>query len=313
MSQSCVDRRSAAIRTGFTLVELLVVIAIIGVLVALLLPAVQAAREAARRSSCQNNLHQTSLGIMNFESANKEFPACFEPGISGPGSATNLMHSWAPYILPFIEQQSLHSQYRFDKWWGDPTTNALITRDQRSSQDIVMLLCPSTPKLIKGRSDYAAICGPGYPSPHPLNANEGWKRGQNWSQGVLVAISPITSAGVDTYDNDRVRIGQITDGTSNTIMLGECAGRDVAAEQIPKPEERGPAQLLALWANGDHSFAHHYALNITPLDELYSDHPGGLHLANADASVRYISESTDKTVIDRLTTRDGGELTNGEY
>jgi prepilin-type N-terminal cleavage/methylation domain-containing protein len=157
-------RRGA--RRGFTLVELLVVIAIIGVLVALLLPAVQAAREAARRSTCQNNLKQLVYGIHLFENANKEFPAGIEPGYNGDNrpinTTTNYTHSWMPYVLPYIEQAALHRQYRFDKHWNDPTTNAIITgRFQETAADVPQWLCPSTPRLYKGRLDYAALVGPG--------------------------------------------------------------------------------------------------------------------------------------------------------
>src|SRR3712207_657406 len=111
---------------AFTLVELLVVIAIIGVLVALLLPAVQAAREAARRSWCQNNVKQLVGGMLLFESAKKEYPAGIEPGYTTPADK-NHMHSWVPYVLPYIEQQGLHAKHRFDKHWDDATTNRLIT------------------------------------------------------------------------------------------------------------------------------------------------------------------------------------------
>lgn len=313
------DRQPAA----FTLVELLVVIAIIGVLVALLLPAVQAAREAARRSQCQNNLHQTSIGLQLFEAANKQFPGCFEPGNGGnsaartttPANALNLMHSWAVYILPFIEQQALFSQYELGKAWDDPTTNAKHTFVQQTARDIPMLICPSTEKLLVGRSDYAAICGPGFPAGVPGNANEGWASGKNWSLGVLVAIShPAMTDPAKRLGNNRVRVGQITDGTSNTVMLGECAGRDVAVEELTDPAKKMEFQLDAFWANGDHAFAHHKDIfNDTPLDELYSDHPGGFHLANADASVRFMQENVEKRIVDALTTRAGEEVINGEY
>src|SRR5688500_7163189 len=91
-------------RVGFTLVELLVVIAIIGVLVSLLLPAVQAAREAARRSQCTNNLKQLGLGMQNFHDTKKELPS---------GSVSAYYGTWLPQILPFIEQQQLAAQYTF--------------------------------------------------------------------------------------------------------------------------------------------------------------------------------------------------------
>jgi prepilin-type N-terminal cleavage/methylation domain-containing protein len=291
-------RRGA--RRGFTLVELLVVIAIIGVLVALLLPAVQAAREAARRSTCQNNLKQLVYGIHLFESANKEFPAAIEPGYNGDTAGitttTNRMHSWMPYILPFIEQSALHRQYRFDKHWNDPTTNREITgANQETAVDVPQWMCPTTPRLFKGRLDYAALVGPG------LSSNEGWKHGENWSLGILIAV-PGHGGDINAIPNKRIKHKQVTDGTSKTVLLGECAGRDLYAANPSQPAPH------AFWANGDHAFAHHgQAVNITPVDELYSDHPTGLHLGFADASVRFFSEETSKKVIDAITTRAGEE------
>ncbi len=289
-----------ASRRGFTLVELLVVIAIIGVLVALLLPAIQAAREAARRSTCQNNMKQLVYGIHLFESAKKGFPAAIEPGYTGeanqPGTS-NRMHSWVPYILPYIEQQAIYNQYRFDRHWNDPQTNRQFTGgNQETALTVPQWLCPTTPPLFKGRLDYAALVGPG------LTSNEGWAPGQNYSLGILIAV-PGNSGNAALGANKRIKVAQVTDGTSNTALLGECAGRDVYASDPSRPAPH------AFWANGDHAFAHHGAtINVSPVDELYSDHPSGLYLGMGDASVRWLSDATPKRVIDLLTTRAGDEI-----
>src|SRR6188472_3349467 len=105
-------------RSGFTLVELLVVIAIIGVLVSLLLPAVQAAREAARRMSCGNNLKQIGLAMHNFHDTNNKLPSNIRPS-----AVSTVRVRWASYILPFMEQSPLYDRIDFTKNWSDQTVN----------------------------------------------------------------------------------------------------------------------------------------------------------------------------------------------
>src|SRR5262245_48881595 len=107
--------RSAARRSGFTLVELLVVIAIIGILIALLLPAVQAAREAARRSSCQNNMEQICLATINYQSARRFFP----PSSYDPATPNAWPYSFRALVLPYHEDTALHSLINFKLHWTD--------------------------------------------------------------------------------------------------------------------------------------------------------------------------------------------------
>jgi type II secretory pathway pseudopilin PulG len=284
----------------------LVVIAIIGILVALLLPAIQAAREAARRSMCQNNIKQLLTAMHLFHDSKKEFPAGIEPGYT-LDAKTNHMHSWVPYVLPYMEEQAVHDKYRFDKRWDDPTTNAIITRRAETIVHLPMLVCPTTQVEVQGRLDYAAICGPGnFTDLRGKTYTEDWFPGAAWSLGVMITV-PAPDPSNASRINSRVKISEIQDGTTYSIMLGECAGRDVNLQpgQTPNP--------TLFWANGDHAFAHHgQAVNITPVDELYSDHPGGLHMGMADASVRFLTEETPKRIIDFLATRSLGEIFHGE-
>src|SRR5687767_6993146 len=136
-------------RQAFTLVELLVVIAIIGVLVALLLPAVQAAREASRRMQCSNNLKQIALALHNYHDVHKTFPPAYIPDADGKP-----MHSWRVLILPYIEQQPLFTQYDFNEPWNGPNNSRL------ANISIPVYHCPSEPPG-STTAAYLAISGPG--------------------------------------------------------------------------------------------------------------------------------------------------------
>ena len=137
--------KNLGLRSGFTLVELLVVIAIIGVLVALLLPAVQYAREAARRVQCSNNLRQIGIGIHNFHDAMKVAPPGAVTGavLREPHTRfsipTGLDHGWAVFILPFTENKPLADQYKWDKDWRAPENT--VVRESR----VPIFQCPSAP------------------------------------------------------------------------------------------------------------------------------------------------------------------------
>jgi len=159
-------------RAGFTLVELLVVIAIICVLVALLLPAVQAAREAARRMQCTNNLKQHGLAVHNFHDTNQRFPAAFEELTASPTITGNSPWgcSWTARCLPYIEQQAVFQVYRFDRDWQDATTNAVPNTGPICTK-IKAFMCPSAPAQNtrpqnngRGNTDYAATTEREFPN-----------------------------------------------------------------------------------------------------------------------------------------------------
>lgn len=188
---------------GFTLVELLVVIAIIGVLVAMLLPAVQAAREAARRSSCSNNLKQLGLALHNYHDTHKRFPP---ESIWAHGSAGNWQprnYSWIALTLPFFEQGTLQDKMNFSlPLWnqtvspGGPTIH---------SQVIPSLLCPSDTALGDDATAYHGISWTNYAGSEGF---DWWNRRADPYGGVFTFQSAI-------------KIADIKDGTSNTIAVGE--------------------------------------------------------------------------------------------
>ena len=231
-------------RLGFTLVELLVVIAIIGILVGLLLPAVQAAREAARRMQCSNNLKQMGLALHNYESSYKIFPA---GGVTPGGCcSTPSAGNWALFILPFIEQTNLYNQYNF-ALWNDFLPGRAPRANPRPVTDvngpvvetvIATYACPSDPgagvlerpgsgrgsnKLYR-TSSYRAVSGAGYRGIAWMDSNQtnAWHTA---NRGVLFTVGGYhydrTATGGAAHGAGQTKIGAITDGTSNTIVLGE--------------------------------------------------------------------------------------------
>ncbi len=207
-------------RRGFTLVELLVVIAIIGVLVALLLPAIQAAREASRRMSCVNNLKQHGLALQNYHSVRGRFPSGMTAVVLDFGANANVK------LLPYFEAASLSSLYDDDKDWNDQLDSVL-------GASLGMFNCPSTSeenpitvqamadkfagdgqaRLIWGTTDYAYCKG----------SFDGWCMSiVSASDEVTLGDIPDNQAGMfDIASNTGIR--QITDGTSNTIAMGEAS------------------------------------------------------------------------------------------
>jgi prepilin-type N-terminal cleavage/methylation domain-containing protein/prepilin-type processing-associated H-X9-DG protein len=311
-------------RDGFTLVELLVVIAIIGILVALLLPAVQAAREAARRMSCTNNLKQLALALHNYHDTYKTFPPgnlncqghpnCHPTNYNygGPHLTT-----WTIAILPFMEQQPLYDEYD-QTLPNEHANNRPVVQRVLESQ-----LCPSdvnTNQLEKPES------GPG--------------SGENWAPGSYRAVSGLAvKTGGPFFDEGNSESGSnrgllhvvygnkwgvenmasVTDGTSNTIMVGEyhtrthnrrrtfwgyaytsynessiaIGGSDITAFGVPDYDKCASSAIPANSNSCKRAFA--------------SFHPGGVNFALADGSVRFVNKNTNAVVLAAVSTVGGGE------
>jgi prepilin-type N-terminal cleavage/methylation domain-containing protein/prepilin-type processing-associated H-X9-DG protein len=294
-------------RTAFTLVELLVVIAIIGVLIALLLPAVQAAREAARRSQCKNNLKQIGLALHNYDSARRSFPPGFvskSDTVNGPGTGPGW--GWAAHILPYLEESSVPVD--LTRAITDPI------HDQVRVLQLPIFRCPSD-----------AAEEPVF-SVQDESAHEITKLAFGNYVGVAgtfeVSVFPDTGTGV-LFRNRTIRIKDITDGTSHTIMIGERASKQspqstwvgavtgaVVPPKNPTYEEEEPP-VLVLTNTGTAADGRVPNNELDHVEDSNSEHPQGVHFMFCDGSVQAISNDIDPDVWEAIGTRAGGETNHG--
>src|SRR5262245_13326323 len=198
MFQSAVRRRS-----GFTLVELLVVISIIAVLLALLVPAIQKAREAANRASCQNNLKNMGIALMNYQHSNRAFP---------PGAKTTpALHSWGTFLLPFLDNEALEKTIDYAMPWNVGQNLAAIAVPVRAYHCASSPSPRVNPATSIATTDYAAVAGV---------APEAWAAGV----AATPAGTPPNGRGIMSVDV-AVRLSELIDGASNTITIVEIGGR----------------------------------------------------------------------------------------
>ena len=328
---------------GFTLVELLVVIAIIGILVGLLLPAVQAAREAARRMQCSNNLKQIGLALHNYESAFRVWPS----QSSGPTQGVNFnarRGSWFTAILPFLEQDGIFKSFNPSVHWHAPQNLASVTakvpsfncpsaQERRGFEWTVLVdysSATSTTAILSPRSffdgattDYANVGGIGTQLNAVLPVNQ--RLGDPLNCGILKGTA--------------VRLGEVTDGLSNTIMVVECASRpDLYQRNRLIPDGTTPKTWSGssgvnrpfptggVWASHLKGFLIDGAqpdgntlvrpgvcsINCSNDNEVYSFHPGGANTLLADGSIQFMSASIPIEQLAALASRNGGEIATVE-
>ena len=307
-------------RRGFTLIELLVVIAIIAILIALLFPAVQQAREAARRSSCKNNLKQLGIALQNYHDTHNVFPpggvigdcAGSPPtnltGLQECGSGQSLGGNWLLYILPQMEQSSLWEK-------AAPILNAKDPLDNMNNIfghfSPVAYRCPSHPWDRRSNVAFRSL-------EHMSRANYG----ANYGSGDLTASYANTTGGVFTI-NSSVNIRDIKDGTTNTFLVGELtylndvtadargawvySGMGGSAFSAARTPNSRTADILGRCTSTTEMPCTE-ANDGTQIAAMRSYHDGGVQVCLVDGSCRFISENISQTILNALGTRSGREV-----
>ena len=309
-------------RWGFTLVELLVVIAIIGVLVALLLPAVQSAREAARRSQCQNNVKQVALGLLNYESARGELPPGTRSNSANDRQISGINHTgygWGAFILPYIEGGNTAEQM------GD--LNGPLTVNDGLGILVPTYICPSE----SPDSDHWAECCSGFNigvGPNDDMRVSNYAGVSDSRDGFFSSSQPVSDGDGVLFNFNPVPLKSVTDGTSNTLMVGEVTGGPGSHPS------QGAAWIAHVWASwncqdtfdGINSFGSlpggrtklydgrsaggNRHLEYYDVSGFSSFHVGGANFCRVDGSVNYIDDNVDAALLCVLTTRDGGDTDN---
>lgn len=322
-------------RRGFTLVELLVVIAIIGILIGMLLPAVQTVREAARRTTCSNNIRQLALACLNYESANRKFPPgtiyneigagpFYDPALVDGSGVTTLV-----YLLPFLEQNNLDSFVTADRslrqvgseWWGSISGDATGTiLDFEAAQfSVPPFQCPSSGSEFKSGisvdmaadlatfliTDADAAIDAGYAPYLALGvtdyvSNSGYSSNDR-TGGFFEFRGPFGERTKETF-------ASVSDGSSNTVCFSEVRPFTYAAG-VTEPND-----LIAFSWYGASNFPSGWGINRTytlddgegpefvgkPYPSFSSNHPGGVNMARCDGSTQFVQENITDDVRDAL-------------
>ncbi len=310
-------------RHGFTLVELLVVIAIIGVLIALLLPAVQQAREAARRMSCTNNLKNIGLGLHNYHDTFGSFPAGYisnRPQVASSGNcwstsgSNNAFAPWTAMLLPFLEQGALHDRFNFsEKFTMNPADGAGSATNQALWEiPLDIYQCPSDPRtsVQENLLCYMGVMGGGV-----WNSSSG-----TYDFQCRASSDPLR--GNDTngmlYHNSGVKFRDATDGTTNVVMVGESR-----YQTHDRPDDKNfgwasSANINNLWCMPGTLSSALAPINSLP-DATHSTqarcfgsyHPGGCEMLMSDASVQFFVETMDTQMYSQLAIRNDGMPVTG--
>jgi len=304
-------------RRAFTLIELMVVIAIIGILISLLLPAVQAAREAARVTQCRNNLKQIGLAIHNYHDINRTFPNA-DPGGGSDADSSISMASTFVDILPYMEQAANYQHYNFALANTDPGNQAVV------SQRLPFYLCPTA--VLRREVPYNVAgdpCGDFGEAPGTYAVSVGsqpydqyWSyfgRGRPTLNGAIVHSDSVDGI---------TRMRDVTDGLTNTVLIGESAW-NISGYATSPSCNNNQSWGYTYWANpypastGFNTSAPFNPSTYILLDpntfdqtlmRFRSDHPaGGVNFVFCDGSVRFLMQYVDQTILTAIGSRNGAE------
>ena len=301
---------------GFTIVELLTAIAILGILIALLLPALQSAREVARRVQCANNLRQMGTALHNHVDSRKTFPASGWT-IASPQNPSGAYLGWQAAVLVHLEQSQVAIGYdRSSHWWTD--RNLLIGRIP-----MAVYQCPSVPITERPRILVPKPPRPALQLDSPLGATD-----YAAIMGVRASIAPRVYLSTEAtrsvmFRNSATRFADITDGTSHTVVVVESSARPAVFRQARFVTNASNDQGNG-WVDSEGGFSldgsdasgtrlgqgpsvSPYAMNRTNENEPYSFHSGGAHFLYADGRCEFTDESIDLLIAAGLCTRSAGE------
>lgn len=335
-------KHSVERRRAFTLIELLVVVAVIAVVVSLLLPAVQQAREAARRTQCRNNLKQLGLAYHNYESTHLQLPPSYTCvhntilprflGVKGPADDINI-HTYAEFLLPYIDQGNIYNRIDFRSPYFSPIDLSAAglrnyTADNKSvvTSPISSFICPSTPR---SSTSYAYTTSDlGVPISWTSGVNDYSPSAGMWgkqTQGVPGETNRGYIDGAMSNNNSATRLSSLTDGMSNVLLMYELAGRNSLyrnGKLVPLSTTAGGG-WADLWnaenwlcGSNYHGTAHEGPCFVNCTNEagvgMYSFHAGIVQILLCDGSVRPLNQNTNRWNIVKLVSTNGSGVL-GEY